>query len=269
MLTMKVNEMKTDELKTRFLGSCQICEAEQKLHGNKLVHHGYKRPGWGSIVGDCYGVHAAPYEVSCDLLVKYLPLVQDQLGNVKNYLSRIQSGQVTYLTEERRVGMVEYVVGVTAFYAFTNAVFNLADKLSYQVRQLEAEVTRIQKRIAVWKLAPVRTIEERAAEEKAAKDVRAAERAAARQVRLDKAAATKAKQEALAAKREAIKQSFTNEFISLAACGNKVAAKALYLEMNKKKYSFFYAQELKLDEVFISLGLATRRNDGWVQYLIP
>ena len=50
---------------TRYLGNCQVCEGDQKLHHGRMVHHGYKRPGDGFIV--CPGVHQVPYEVSCDL----------------------------------------------------------------------------------------------------------------------------------------------------------------------------------------------------------
>lgn len=41
---------------------CQVCEKHQAVtaHG-ELTHHGYRRPGWGYIVGDCRGVGHKPY----------------------------------------------------------------------------------------------------------------------------------------------------------------------------------------------------------------
>lgn len=48
-------------------GLCSCCFRLQKLDANgNLVHHGYERPGYGYIVGDCYGVGLKPLEVSCD-----------------------------------------------------------------------------------------------------------------------------------------------------------------------------------------------------------
>lgn len=42
---------------TKARGECQVCENEVAFESNENAgHHGYKRPGIGSIVGDCYGV---------------------------------------------------------------------------------------------------------------------------------------------------------------------------------------------------------------------
>jgi hypothetical protein len=41
---------------------CQICERQQAIDiRGCLGHHGYKRPGWGFIEGDCMGVGHKPY----------------------------------------------------------------------------------------------------------------------------------------------------------------------------------------------------------------
>lgn len=54
-------------------GECQICQHRQILTSDgKLVLHGYRRPGHGSIVGDCFGVGSPPWEVSCDALAAYV-----------------------------------------------------------------------------------------------------------------------------------------------------------------------------------------------------
>lgn len=52
------------ETSTRFVGWCPICEHDVKVRGGALVHHGYRRPGVGYIIGDCYGAQKLPYEVS-------------------------------------------------------------------------------------------------------------------------------------------------------------------------------------------------------------
>jgi hypothetical protein len=45
------------------------------VRGGLLVHHGYKRPGYGHIVGDCFGVDRPPHETSDDCARAYLQLV--------------------------------------------------------------------------------------------------------------------------------------------------------------------------------------------------
>src|SRR5271157_5749029 len=97
---------------TRYIGNCQICEGDQKLHDGLMVHHGYRRPGTGYIVGDCPGVGEVPYEVSCELR--------------KAYLAALQSGRVKTVWGSqglRRVPqLVEYAVGVTEPQRFARAI---------------------------------------------------------------------------------------------------------------------------------------------------
>lgn len=269
--------MEAPDLKTRFLGHCQICEQEQKLHEGRMVHHGYTRPGHGFIEGDCSGVKEVPYEVSCELLKKYLPQVQNHLANLKVFLAGLESGSITHIQFlnssgfSRRVELVEYVAGVTEYHLFVRQMGYKVSLTKGQISQLEQEIARLERRIADWKPAPIRTIEEQMAEVKAGKDARAAERAAARQVKNAKIAATKAKQAELAARRQAIVDDFKTKFITLAADPtpeNKKAAAALANETTKVKYNFFYIRELGCDEALITLGLAKRddRDARWVTY---
>lgn len=260
---------------TRFLGHCQICEQEQKLHKGVLVHHGYKRPGWGEIVGDCYGVAFLPYEMSCELLKEYLPKVVSQLEGQHDFLTKLTSGQVTHLIEMRRIGFggsrfetEEFVAGVTEPYLWARTIEHRISEVRYSIRQLEAEVSRIQRRITEWKLMPIRTIEEEQAAKRAAKVVRDAEREAKRQEKAAIEAAKKAKREALEAKRAAIIKDFADKFNAFAMNpdANRLAARELATQTNLKKNSWFYVRELKCDEALIALGLAKRETDNWVRY---
>lgn len=43
-------------------GECQLCCHEQAIKSNGRMHrHGYRRPGWGFIVGGCPGQHRKPF----------------------------------------------------------------------------------------------------------------------------------------------------------------------------------------------------------------
>lgn len=50
-----------------FIGHCQACMGQFHVRANKMVLHGYLRPGTGELLGDCRGVGHAPYELSCEL----------------------------------------------------------------------------------------------------------------------------------------------------------------------------------------------------------
>lgn len=274
--------MTTMETKTvtRFLGTCQICEQEQKLRGDKLVHHGYLRPGHGSIVGDCFGVYAVPYEVSCDLVKRYLLVVQEQIVSAEARLVALETpGTVKTLTKASGPRSLyrkteTFTLGETPMHVWNRELERAAADVSGRIYFMKKDITRLEARIATWKPAPIRALEEREAEEKAAKDARAAERVAARQVRANKVAATKAKQAALQTKREAIMLDFKNRFIALAESPDssmrKELAQGIAREMSLKKYSFFYARDLKCDEALIILDLAYHEGSkDWIRYFFP
>ena len=53
--------------------TCQICARTIKLKdGPNLAHHGYQRPGSGWQTASCWGARELPYEVSCDVLKRWV-----------------------------------------------------------------------------------------------------------------------------------------------------------------------------------------------------
>lgn len=208
---------------TRHIGNCQICEADQKLHDGRLVHHGYKRPGDGYIVGDCPGVHAVPYEVSCELIKTYKEGVEYHLANKEAFLAKLKAGEVTKLTELKYRGawkkseLVEYSVGVTEAHIWNRVLSHKISEVEGAIRYAKFDIERCTRRIAAWQPLPLRTVEEEQAKEDADKAARKAVKDAERAVRDAKKAATKAKQDALAARRQTIKDEFVAAFKALAA----------------------------------------------------
>lgn len=74
---------------TRPRAECQICERDQATDAaGCLVHHGYKRPGWGCIVGDCMGVSHKPYPAT-DALEKYLAAVRAFIKRERAWLASL------------------------------------------------------------------------------------------------------------------------------------------------------------------------------------
>lgn len=257
---------------TRFLGNCQICEGDQKLLDGRMVHHGYRRPGHGHIVGDCPGVGEVPYEVSCDLIKSYKAGLENFLAEQEKRLDAIKSGQVTRFTRTQRVGSswnrkletIEYVLGVTEPHKFASALETLKWEVEGQIRQVKFDIERCARRIAAWKPMPIRTVEEEQRKNDEARAARKAERDAARAARLAKQAATKAKQEALAARRKAIREDFETKFRTLAAGSESLdarqhEARELLRELDKTKYRNWLGKwDLECEDAFVALGLATK-----------
>lgn len=66
---------------------CQICERKQAIDGSgNLGHHGYRRPGWGCIEGDCMGVGYKPYPAT-DALELYLAAVRGHISRCRERLA--------------------------------------------------------------------------------------------------------------------------------------------------------------------------------------
>lgn len=77
---------------TKFTGTCQGCFATHSLIGGVLVHHGYRRPGVGYIIGDCAGVGDQPYEISCELTKSFHKHLEGTiLPNMRRALGRLES----------------------------------------------------------------------------------------------------------------------------------------------------------------------------------
>jgi len=82
------------------VGTCAVCE--RAIRGT-MVHHGYLSPGRGHIVGDCFAVGRAPYEVSCDATRDYRAALQERLLAAHGFLTRLEAGAVAALPYDERV----------------------------------------------------------------------------------------------------------------------------------------------------------------------
>lgn len=80
------------------VGSCAICQRLQKLERKRtksglptMVHHGYRRPGVGYILGDCFGVGYPPYELSAEACVDAVAMLVKQIASQKEAINSIKS----------------------------------------------------------------------------------------------------------------------------------------------------------------------------------
>ena len=277
-------------LKTRHIGFCPICEGDFKLvDGTKMVHHGYKRPGVGYIIGDCLSVYKAPYELSTETCEEYKALLLDKLAKENTYLARLERGEITMFLVERRKANGHYremetvEIATPSGYVFSQELESQTRDTKRTIKSVKNEIARIDGWIAKWELKEVRTVEEELeklaqtkAERKALNDARKAKKQA-------KADALKAKYEAWEQEKAQLKAKYKAIFVALVAqvemAGlNEGSLKYHALEMacemkrasNKKGYLSFYARELEIDDVMVKLGLAEVKTfpDGqtWVSH---
>jgi hypothetical protein len=247
---------------TRYIGNCQICEGNQKLHNGRMVHHGYQRPGDGAIRGDCPGVDHVPYEVSCERVKGYRTGVERGLLLKKEYLANLQAGNVTHIVEFLRRGLIEHVIGVTELSRWESIVNRTIQEIRYSIPQSENDIARCTRRIEAWKPMPIRTVEEEKVKAQSEVAARRADYEAARAARDAKKAASKAKQEALQAKRTAVRLGFEKRFCDLATMelpleDRQKEARGVLRELDKSKYrSWLHKWDLECQDAFIALGLA-------------
>lgn len=263
MMAMKTPEPETV---TRYVGNCQICEGDQKLHMGKMVHHGYKRPGDGYILGDCSGVHQDPYEVSCEAIKAYKAGLERNLVSLQASLEKLLGGEVTHLSEthleswKNRMVVTDYHINVTSIHTWNEALAARVYRVRMDISYTDREIARCAKRIADWKLLPLRTVEEELAKDQAAKALRTAEVEAKRAARDAKRAAIDAKHTALEAARQVIREGFIAKFRALAdqEITEEVKRQAIALarETCKAKHKWLWIHDLGLEEVFVKLGLA-------------
>lgn len=157
---------------TRYVGVCQICEAEHRLTTDafpsleifgtehKVVHHGYQRPGDGQIHGDCAGVGEAPFEISCEATKRYRAAIAVRRELSAARLDQLRRGVVTELhVPSWRRGEPAKVVRVGDV-TWPLELSNKIGEVEREIRGADAEITRLDAMVARWVASPLRTLEE-------------------------------------------------------------------------------------------------------------
>jgi len=263
---------------TRYVGQCPVCERDQKLHKLKMVHHGYRRPGDGEIVGDCSGVGWAPWELSPDGAISYLDNgLVPRLERLTQSLLRLKSGEVTELRKEdgyegsfgRRVPKYRKITPADGR-EFQEELRKRIINTDNQVRWVSEDITKFERKINAWSKQPVRTEEEVERERVRMDAPRRAAIDEARAQRLAKRSALDAKQRAREQEAADLLQEYRDIFNRLAflvddigeqhAHGVREEAKAHWIKMHKrqdkKSYLFFYPHKLESPQALVKLRLA-------------
>jgi hypothetical protein len=262
----------------RHLGTCPVCQLEFKARGEdrdlRMVHHGYRRPGWGRIVGDCFGVHHAPYEISAKGCEAWKAVCLNSIVGLTAYLTRLHGPEAGWPEMFTRASFRRGRPGTTyhrdapgerlEYDSLRRAAIHETEA---RIRNLDAEVTRMETLIAAWgpKVVKAWSEEIEAAQIKADREARAAVLTEKRAAKAAKRAAIDAKATALEAKRAALKAGLDAEFAALAkeppSAERFAKVCALIKKFDTVKYRWMAAYELA-PEPLITLGLAERGEHG-------
>jgi len=235
-----------------------------------MVHHGYQRPGYGHIVGDCFGVGYLSYNRSIQGCVEYREAVQGQLVHERKVLASIDCGETKEAWVKRRAefGRSELVKVTADEPKFNEALQTFRGMVVGAIRDCEREIKRMEQLIAAWQLEPLRTTEEASHEKGLQKEARKAAREVKRAAAREKQAALAAKQAARVAEKQALIAKYKAKFEALASGlestrDRKHQARWDWVEMQKamrkKGYLAFYEHQLECNEALKILGLAEDR----------
>lgn len=215
-----------------------------------MVHHGYKRPGIGSIVGDCWGVGFPAYEISSVGCVEYRKHLGGWIADVERTLHRYEGRppEITiYSTikrEDRTFRRDSDDPSEQRRYA--SELQSLIRQTEYLLKDLQKAHERMRQLIVDWVLRPLTEIDEEGFTQ-ADRDARVArkdERSAKREEQARKRAELQAKRNERLANRSTTLLFFYDEFERLArqqpSASRTAYARDLLIEAAKKKHGVSY-----------------------------
>jgi hypothetical protein len=278
---------------TRYVGICPVCERDHKVTpqgrrnvhgdglpaGNRMVLHGYQRPGLGWLHGRCFGVGKLPYELSSSGCFAYREAAERQRDAAQKILESIEKGTIESAWVYRRTkgfGSEKELVEVKKGAAdFEEALRVYALERKYEIEACDKEILRMTRMISDWVEKPLRDFEDvvRQADSKAAE--RAKELAAKREAFIAKAKARKELTVKREAERKAMIVEYRDFFLRLAASPENMNSKRytavqtwakMHRLMRKKMYLQFHPRELVCDLALQSLGLAALRGKPYPTY---
>jgi hypothetical protein len=130
-------------------GTCAVCFRNIKLvqRGEEqlMALHGYNRPGYGYVVGRCWGGDHQPYELSCTATKRILEAANEKLAGVMTYLKNLSSPDLDKFNEkEWRLGAEPKIVSRNM-----NTLWDYL--LGQHVKETEHEVKKVKSERDLYK----------------------------------------------------------------------------------------------------------------------
>lgn len=132
--------------------TCGGCFGEFKVRKGKMVLHGYMRPGWGHIIGDCAGAYEDPYEVSPAGTKKHLQRLFDAVAVQEYKINRLKTDPPPLFEvnegTSRRPFMVKHLQGTPSYNRILNEMIRSAEA---SIRQIKEEIPFTEFAIRDWR----------------------------------------------------------------------------------------------------------------------
>lgn len=239
----------------RVVGTCPVCEHQQKITPRgAMVLHGYRRPGDGSIEGDCFGVGLPPYEVSSEGCVKYQDVLVTWIQSATDNLRRLEARpeeMTSYSKVTRKISVFQRdSEDFNDLRQYEYLLQSAIHQAQYTLHELERARKRMIKLIADWAPAPLIEIDEEGLtpQKRNERVIRKNERDTKRAEKDSKQTALRAARNERLAKKVTTLLFFFEEFERLAK--NRPSkprddyVRDLIFEASKKKYGISYPWDL-------------------------
>ena len=156
-------------------GTCHICGGQLfKLNkSGNMVNHGYKRPGWGFLVGACMAVDVEPWEKSPRQMELYRPALVAHIERQEKHLKALQAGKVKGLEVSytlynrdgyhRETKKIALTILPGFKYDSFHGISSFEDTLRYRIMGVESDLKaaredldRVDNLLASWAPAPLK-----------------------------------------------------------------------------------------------------------------
>lgn len=130
--------------------TCPCCEGAFAVQGNRMVHHGYRRPGYGSQTSSCYGIRFKPLERSNEGLVAMRNMHQRAIDDDSEKLAK--KDELTQITVSRKAnGGVKRIVFNKGEDGWNRQYAIWVGDLQSNIRHSEFMLKIYDEKIAKWK----------------------------------------------------------------------------------------------------------------------
>lgn len=157
---VKRSDMPREAKPGQTIGTCAICNRSHVVRNNKMVLHGYQRPGIGYIVGDCFGVGYKPYELSPEACEAFIPVLQKMQKQRQKTLQDLQNDRVDEFYETRmnyKLGRRETITIGRDNPAFERLRKERINKMQQEIKGIDEMIAEMKQKIKNWEPGELRT----------------------------------------------------------------------------------------------------------------
>lgn len=139
------------------IGTCACCFGMFKLTKTEtklMVLHGYKRPGYGYIIGNCPGVEFQPYELSCEGTKAMLNLASNHLNALQMKVTKLKAKPEMFVATRFGEPKVIKAADMSDYTYEYNLECEIAH-LGWQIKAVQRDIQLLTTKIVSWTLQPL------------------------------------------------------------------------------------------------------------------